>query len=565
MARDATVRREWNEDVRNYTIRLARIRSVSPGEGENEVAREVLRLLREDGLADAYTDIGLDPIVGDPHGRQNAYAFLRGASPQTVVLLGHIDTVGTRDYGPLEQWATDPEGLAKRVDDLASLAPEVREDLDANPGDWMFGRGVVDMKSGDAANIAVMRRFAQMAREGRLPLSVVLLATPDEENESAGVLQAVRFLLRLHQEQQLSYAGCINTDYSTSRYPGDPNWYIYTGTVGKLLPSFLVVGRESHVGDPFDGFDANLLAAEVITDLSMATDLCDNVRGQVTPPPVTLHATDLKDTYNVQLPFAAYFYLNVLTFTTGPAELLERLRAKCEAALQRALSRVDERERTWLAASGEGARAARLQPRTGTVLSYEELYEDAVRHTGEQRVAAESDEEWEHWPASLDKRERSLHLVHRLWRLSGRSGPAIVIYYSPPYYPSIAAAASPLHDAINDVIAAHPDLHLATQEFFPYLSDMSYLRLDPGADVAALVANMPVWRDLHGPAHPGAYTLPLKAIRALDLPVVDLGPYGRGAHQRGERVQMSRSFGLLPQLIFETIDRLAKRVGTAPL
>jgi arginine utilization protein RocB len=560
MARDATARHGWYDDVRRCTLSLARIRSVSPGDGENDVAHQVLGLLREGGLEGAYTDMGLDAIAGDAHGRHNAYAFLRGASPQTVVLLGHIDTVGTQDYGPLEQWATDPEGLAERIDALAALAPEIRADLDANPGDWMFGRGVVDMKSGDAANIAVMRHFAQLAREGRLPLSMVLLATPDEENESAGVLQAVRFLLRLRQEHGLTYAGCINTDYSTSRYPGDPNWYIYTGTVGKLLPSFLVVGRESHVGDPFAGFDANLLAAEVIADLSMVTDLCDDVRGQVTPPPVTLHATDLKDTYNVQLPFAAYFYLNVLTFTTGPAKLLERLRTKCEAALQRALARVDERERTWLAASGEAARAAQLQPRTGVVLSYEELHEGAVHHVGEQRVAAELDEEWERWPASLDKRERSLHLVHRLWRLSSRSGPAVVIYYSPPFYPSIAATPSPLHDAVADVIAAHPDLHLTTQEFFPYLSDMSYLRLDPGVDVAGLVANMPIWRNPDGPTRPGAYSLPLEAIRALDLPVVDLGPYGRGAHQRGERVQVSRSFELLPQLILETIERLAERV-----
>jgi arginine utilization protein RocB len=561
MAIDAMARHGWYDDVRRYTLSLARIRSVSPGDGENDVARAALRLLREDGLEDAYTDIGLDAIAGDAHGRHNAYAFLRGASPQTVVLLGHIDTVGTQDYGPLEQWATDPEALAERIDALAALAPEIQADLDTNPGDWMFGRGVIDMKSGDAANIAVMRRCAQRAREGRLPLSMILLATSDEENESAGVLQAVQLLLRLRREHGLTYAGCINTDYTTSRYPGDPGWHVYTGTVGKLLPSFLVVGRESHVGAPFDGFDANLLAAEVITDLSMATDLCDAVRGQVTPPPVTLHATDLKDTYNVQLPFAAYFYLNVLTFTTGPGELLERLRAKCEAALQRALAQVDERERAWLAASGEDARATQLQPRAGAVLSYEELYEEAMHRAGEQRVAAELDEEWERWPASLDKRERSLHLVHRLWRLSGRSGPAVVIYYSPPYYPSIAATASLLHEATADVVAAHPDLRLAIQEFYPYLSDMSYLRLDPGVDVAALVANMPVWRDAGAPARPGAYSLPLESIRELDLSVLNLGPYGQGAHQRGERVQMSRSFELLPQLIFEMIERLAKHVA----
>jgi arginine utilization protein RocB len=68
---------------------------------------------------------------------------------------------------------------------------------------------------------------------------------------------------------------------------------------------------------------------------------------------------------------------------------------------------------------------------------------------------------------------------------------------------------------------------------------------------------MPVWDDAPGDApRPGAYTLPLDAIRELDLHVVNLGVYGRGAHQRGEAVLMSYSFGALPQLIWETIERL---------
>jgi|SRR5947207_1519228 len=100
----------WYDSVRKYTTRLVGIRSVSPGEGELKVAEEVLGLLRTGGLESAYTASGLDPLIGDPFGRQNAYAFLRGRSSRTIVMLGHIDTVDTADYGPLEPWATDPGG-----------------------------------------------------------------------------------------------------------------------------------------------------------------------------------------------------------------------------------------------------------------------------------------------------------------------------------------------------------------------------------------------------------------------------------------------------------------------
>jgi len=551
---------DWFDTVRDYTKRLVAIRSVSPGEGENTVAREVLRMLTEDGLEDAYTAIGLDPIEGDSYSRHNAYAFLRGASPKTVVLLGHIDTVNTADYGPLEPYALDPDALAVRLDELAALTPDVQPDLQTHPGDWMFGRGAIDMKSGDAANLAIMRRLAGLARENRLPLSVVVLATPDEENESAGVLQAVRFLLRLRDEQGLEYLGCINTDYTTSRYPNDPCRYAYTGTIGKLLPSFLVVGKESHVGDPFDGVDANLLAAELIGDLSMNPDLCDAVRGQIAPPPVTLRATDLKAGYDVQLPFAAYFYLNILTFTSGPEALLNRLRERCAVALGRLLARLDEGERRWVRAGGDAERAEKLPARLGAVLSYAELREAAVQRIGEKQVEAALAEEWERWPAQLDKRERSLHLVWRLWTLGGLRGPAVVLYYSPPYYPHIQATPCALHEAVEAVASAHPDLQMQVEEYFPFLSDMSYLRLDPTAELSALTENMPVWREPDDPPRPGSYSLPLEAIGRLDLPVINLGPYGRGAHQRGERALMSFSFGVLPQLMYETIERLAASV-----
>lgn len=554
-------RSSWYDDVRDYTIRLVRIRSVSPGQGEIEVAREALHILSEGGLEGAYTESGLDPIVGDRDGRANAYAFVRGASSRTVVLLGHIDTVATEDYGALEPYALDPEALAARLDALAAMTPGLQADLDAHPGDWLFGRGAADMKSGVAINLALLRHFAALARKGELPLSVVLLATPDEENESAGVLQGVHFLLRLREQYGLDYLGAINTDFVTALYPGDPHRYIYTGSIGKLLPSFFVVGKESHVGDPFDGLDANLIAAELIGDLSMAGDLCDSVRGQVTAPPVTLHAADLKAHYDVQLPFMAHFYLNVLTFTSTPADILARLRARSEAALTRVLQRVDAAERRWSAAQGNATRASQVNTRTGAVLDYASLYAEVVGQLGEAAVNSALDAEWGACPPEADSRERCLRLVRRLWVLSGRQGPAIVLYFSPPYYPHVSSPPSPLQEAVAAVAAAHPDLNLAIGEYFPLLSDMSYLRMDPGVDTAALVANMPVWRDPAPdapPARPGAYSLPFAAMRALDLSVVNLGIYGKGAHQRGERVLMSYSFGDVPQLIYETIARLAE-------
>jgi arginine utilization protein RocB len=547
-------RDRWFTPTREYTLRLVGIRSVSPSAAENDVAREVVRILGEGGLEPAYAALGLDPIEGDQHGRANAFAFLRGESPRTVVLLGHIDTVPTADYGPLETYALDPMALRERRDTLAALTPGLAEEI-ARYGDGLFfGRGTVDMKAGVAANLAVMRALAERSRTAALPLSVALLATPDEENESAGVLQAVRFLLRLREDYGLEYLGAINTDYTTARYQDDPHHYVFTGTIGKLLPSFLVIGKESHVGDPFDGVDANLLAAELIADLSMNPDLCDVVRGQKAPPPVTLHAADLKVGYDVQLPFAASFYLNVLTLSSSPADVLDRLRERVRATMDRLLERVHGAEERWarLTADATPPHARR----TGTVMTLAELRQATEARLGAQSASAELAAEAATFPATLDKRERSLRLAQRLWSLSGLSGPAVVLYYSPPYYPHVEAAPGSLQEAMTQVTEAHPSLRLQMVEFYPYISDMSYLRLDPGMDLTALKANMPLWSDDFPPAV-GAYSLPLDAIARLGLPTINLGPYGWGAHQRGERLLESYSFGVLPQLVIEVIERLA--------
>src|SRR5437899_10451430 len=116
-------RLDWFADVKVYTERLVAIRGVSPSKEENVVASEILALLHKDGLESLYTASGFDLIQDDPYGRKNVYAFLRGQGPETLILLGHFDTVDTADYGDLEPLALQPAELARHIDEL--LPPDV--------------------------------------------------------------------------------------------------------------------------------------------------------------------------------------------------------------------------------------------------------------------------------------------------------------------------------------------------------------------------------------------------------------------------------------------------------
>ena len=62
-----------------------------------------------------------------------------------------------------------------------------------------------------------------------------------------------------------------------------------------------------------------------------------------------------------------------------------------------------------------------------------------------------------------------------------------------------------------------------------------------------------------GPAALGEeYQLPAEEARALDLEVVNVGPWGRGAHGLFERVFAPYAFDTLPRLLAE-IMRVALR------
>ncbi len=543
----------WLATARDLTERLVAVRSVSPGAGEVVAAAAVRDLLREDGLEGVYQFCDLANITGDPFGRANAIAVLPGASDRAVVLLGHIDTVGIDDYGSLAPIATSSADLAAHQTELLDGATLDR------PDEWLFGRGALDMKSGVAAHIAIMRHYAARLRDTGTPppLTLVLVATPDEETQSAGALAASGWLAAWRAGHGLRYAGLINTDYVSPRYAGDTERPIYTGTVGKLLPLFYVVGKATHVGDAYDGIDANLLAAELIRDLSMNPALADRHLGAVTPPPVTLHAADLKTTYNVQTPYAAWFYLNVLTLATTPASLMTTLTGHARHVLDGLLARL---ARDYVAWRDEEGVAVPAHLTGGRVLTYAELRDAAIAARGTPVVESLIVAVRAGLPADLDSRVATLHVIEALWRATGLSGPAVVIAYAPPYYPHIADDQTPLADAARVVAARHTAEGIVTRPFYPFLSDLSYMRSVAGGAPDDLTRNLPLWSERAVTPGGGGYGLPFGDIAAAGIEgVINVGPFGAGAHQRGERVWLPYSCGVVPQLILEIIEELAAR------
>ena len=544
---------DFSTEMESLTKSLVRIRSVNGTAGEREVAEFILRWLRSFPYFTVYPERAFaQEIPGDALGRENVFAYVHGTkaakdgtSRKAIVWHGHIDTVGTEDFGALEPWAHDPDALLEKL--LASDLPDaVRKDLAT--GDWMPGRGACDMKSGDAVFLVLLTYLSEHtdAFSGTIVLSLNCV----EENEHTGILQGLDVLEELKKREELDYLFAINNDYICPLYDGDPVRHLYTGAVGKLLPCVYIHGCETHVGQCFEGFDASVAAAEVVRRLNYNTELCDGYRGAYTLPPSVLKLADLKTSYNVQTAQEAWAYFNYFVHAASVTDILEKLQAIVADAMRTVAMRIDDEAAHYAELAHQPLTKSNFQPE---ILSYEELVA-AVR---EKR--AELDDELAAMARKLraegrDLREISLTLVRHLVRELHPARPLAVVFFSAPYCPAntlrqdvseeqaLYVKIEQLAQAIGEATGEQFDL----QPFFPSLSDSSYLKIDDTpASVAALYRNLPGGKTIS--------PVPTERIRSLSIPAIDFGCYGKDAHKWTERMYKPYTFHVLPQLILKAV------------
>ena len=80
---------------------------------------------------------------------------------------------------------------------------------------------------------------------------------------------AVTELVRIREEQGLTYKLFLNSEPSFSQNPTDIAEYVYSGTIGKIMPAALFYGKETHVGEPMKGMTANYIASYLDTTYGM--------------------------------------------------------------------------------------------------------------------------------------------------------------------------------------------------------------------------------------------------------------------------------------------------------
>ncbi|MDA8345871.1 MAG: M20/M25/M40 family metallo-hydrolase [Thermaerobacter sp.] len=497
-------------EIEDLTLELVGIQSVNGTPGEAAAVEFLAARLRESPLARrGDLKVYLLSSPQDPLHRPVVVAHRPGRGRSGVLLMGHIDTVGVDDYLDLEDDALRPHNLTERIAQGA-LGAEMA--ALARSGDWLFGRGVLDMKSGVAAALAAFLSLAESAPDGHL----LFAATPDEEGSSHGVRVLDAWLAEYLPAAGFTLGAVLNTDYTTSRPDDAGSFHAYAGSTGKLLPAVYVQGIPSHAAEPERGLDPSAALAAITSEVAYSEVLRDAAEGDLAPPPVTLFQRDGKPFYDVQTALYASAYYNLFHRQRTPGEQLERFVQQARRGAQ---------------AFAERTVALSLPPLR--VISFADLAQAAP-----QVIPPAVD--------GLDVREAARRIVASLVAQTFPDEPVAVCYFAGPLIPSVESAPW-ARLALESAVAA-AGVPYRVHRYYPYISDLSFLAESRDWDDAAFVENYPL------AAFGGAAGIPPRS----QLAPLMLGPHGFGAHQRSERVLRPHAFEILPRLLHSTAEELLR-------
>ncbi|MFL0194665.1 M20/M25/M40 family metallo-hydrolase [Clostridium sp. WILCCON 0269] len=541
------------KEIEKLTLDLVNIPSINNSIGERNICNRISQYINNIEYFKEHKDYTFQVSLNqDPYKRVNVFALLKGeknSSNKTIILHGHIDTVGVDNFGELEEYAFDSKVLNEKLKEMY-LPEEIKNDL--NSGDWIFGRGAADMKSGVAVHLVILKELSKNVKN--FSGNILFMANPVEENQHTGIIEALDTLNYLKEKYYLEYNLAINNDYICPLYPGDNTRYVYTGAVGKILPCFYIVGKETHVGQYFEGLNSNLIGAELIKNIDLNTDLCDEYRGEHTLPPSVLKCKDLKGSYDVQTPFTTFIYFNYFVHNSSVNKVIDNLKHIAEKSFNAVISKADTEYKKFCKLTKEKYSPL---PWKSNILTYGELYEGV-----KNRYGYKLDEEISNLTKTLtkqdmDMREICLNIVEKVWKLSNNRDPSVVLFFAPPYCPhnilkskdkSESNVIKKIEECVEE-ISRESNEEFKMLQFFPSLSDSSYFKIDDDfSSLENLIDNFPNWKEI--------YNIPVDKIKKLNIPAVNYGCYGKDAHKWTERVYKPYSFNILPKLILTTVHKL---------
>ncbi|MEG3066341.1 M20/M25/M40 family metallo-hydrolase [Acetomicrobium sp.] len=544
------------ERIYRQLMELVRIPSVTGSEDEIEIARFIYEsLAKENYFKEHPSHLALVP--GPDGKRISVVAMVRSTADvsDTVLFIGHFDVVGAEVYGELANKAFDPEALGRSLR-CRPMDQQAKEDLES--GNWIFGRGVMDMKCGVAIELDLLKEFARDPSLFDVNAAVALVF--DEEGSSQGMLSVLPFLVQLAEREELRYIGAVNTEPTDAGLPGAPGPGYFLSTMGKALVMVYVVGEEAHGGSYYRGLSAALVQDFINLELEAHPELRDSSANSVTIPPFVLYCEcRRKESYSITIPHMSMAYYNVFTVSRSPSDVLKMFK---EAASKGAKKALEYLGASYKAMKNFGYTGAVKRYDEVCILSYEELRRQASRNYPGDFEIAEREMISNLKSPDKDLREQGINLAEWMIPWRDQQGPVVIVGFLPPFMPhrsSYGRTETEVHfrRAVESTVSYAETTfgrHLQECPAFGGLCDLSYIgcQVNEG-ERQILENNIPGWGML--------YSLPFESMGRLNMPIINLGPLGRGAHTWAERLERDYALRELPQLLRHFVRSLAVQAG----
>ena len=458
---------------------------------------------------------------------------------RTVLFVGHYDVVDASAYGENARDAFNVKKITKL--------------LNKNNEDVIYGRGTMDMKCGIALTIDIIEEFA--ANRELFDVNIVAAFVGDEENSSAG-MRGVLPVFHEMKEEGTDFLVAINTEPGEAGFSGESGPVVFLGALGKIMPSFYVRGRASHVGNYYSGFSSALAVSRIVSYAEGNPYFADPLNGKCEPSWICLDMGVMKKVYSVTVPEKAFAYFNCFTATNTPADVMDHMKFIAGHALDQTMAQLVGSHRSLMAMGCEGKSS--YVPRA-KVYTLEEVTEIARKNYGpgfDEELASHIKD----IPPG-DMRDRGLAAVDRIADMSGADGPYTICFFLPPWMPVRTNLTRESRDiqvveaarSVKDHLLQSYGIKMREVELYAGLCDLSYVGAKVSTDdMETLEKNMPGWGEI--------YSVPMKEMQSLGLPVINLGPSGEDAHKKTERLRLGYSLDILPELLRYTVRKISETV-----
>lgn len=235
-------------DVIELTQQLIKIPSISP----NDANCQDILIERLEKLDFKITRL--------PAGKVSNFFARRGTQSPLFIFAGHTDVVPPGDFA---EWASAP------------FEPEIRDN-------YLYGRGVADMKGSLAAMIIACERFIEETPQHTGSIGFIITSGEEGDDFLDGTPKVIEYLQQ--QNEEITY--CLLGEPTCHNQLGDT---IKVGRRGSLTGKLIIHGKQGHVAYPHLANNPIHTAAMVLSDLTHV----EWGQGNQYFPPTSLQCTNI--------------------------------------------------------------------------------------------------------------------------------------------------------------------------------------------------------------------------------------------------------------------------------